>query len=353
MGYRSMPAEQAIQVFEEMFARYGTRCKRFEAVDNILPREYLTEVLPFVKAPEGATIFYEVKADLKDYEMEILSRSGVNAIQPGIESLNTGTLKLMRKGVTAFQNIRFLKSCLRHGIDPAWNLLIGFPRETEEVYRKYVEDMPLLFHLRPPSGAYPVRFDRYSPYFTGAAEYGLNLSPYDYYRFIYPFPEESLANLAYFFEDRNYAAAYLSTMVAWQERLNKGTSDWIERFYGYDGLQPASLTFEPRGERSVIHDTRSGRPLEHELNEFETRILLDVDSTAWAVADVARHVGSDEASVVAGFERLRSLGLLFVEGERAISVVVLTASPSAGEEEDGTVVAVAKSRSLPIVAPAG
>ena len=28
-------------------------------------------------------------------------------VQPGIESLSTSTLKLMRKGTTAFQNIRF------------------------------------------------------------------------------------------------------------------------------------------------------------------------------------------------------------------------------------------------------
>jgi len=352
MAYRAMPSEQAIQLFEEMFTRYGGRCKRFDAVDNILPREYLTDVLPYVKAPEGASVFYEVKADLKDREMEILSRSGVNAIQPGIESLNSGTLKLMRKGVTAFQNIRFLKSCLRYGIDPAWNLLIGFPGEKEDVYRKYVDDMPLLFHLRPPSGAFPVRFDRYSPYFTKAAEYGLSLSPYDYYRFIYPFPEEALANLAYFFEDRNYASAYLSTMVAWQERLNKGTSDWIERFHGYDGLLRASLTLEPRGERSVVHDTRSGQLVLHEMDELETRILLDIDGSAWRVADSAAHIGADEAGVAARIARFRDLGLIFEEGERAISVVVLPVGASAGEE-DGSVVMAAKGKSLPIIATAG
>jgi ribosomal peptide maturation radical SAM protein 1 len=353
MAYRAMPSEQAIQLLEEMFTRYGGRCKRFDAVDNILPREYLTEVLPYVKAPEGSSVFYEVKADLKDREMEILGRSGVTSIQPGIESLNSGTLKLMKKGVSAFQNIRFLKSCLRYGIDPAWNLLIGFPGEKEDVYSKYVGDMPRLYHLTPPSGAFPVRFDRYSPYFTRSAEYGLNLSPYDYYRFIYPFPEEALANLAYFFEDRNYAAAYLSTMVTWQERLNRGTSDWIERFHGYDGLLKASLELERRDAGSVIRDTRTGHLVLHELDELETRILLEIDSTAWRPADAAGHIGADEAGVAAGIERLRSLGLVFEEGERAISVVVLPVDPTA-MEEDGAVVAAAakgaKGTSLPVVA---
>jgi hypothetical protein len=40
------------------------------------------------------------------------------------------------------------------------------------------------------------KHSRSLPDFTKAAEYGLNLSPYDFYRYAYPFPEESLANLA-------------------------------------------------------------------------------------------------------------------------------------------------------------
>ena len=323
MAYRGMPADQAVRLFEEMFARYADRCKRFDAVDNIMPREYLKEVFPHIKAPQGVSLFYEVKADLKDREMEVLSKSGVTQIQPGIEALNTETLKLMKKGVTSFQNIRFLKSCLRYNIMPSWNLLIGFPGEKEDVYQKYVADMPLLFHLRPPSGAYPVRFDRYSPYFTRATEYGLKLSPYDFYRYIYPFPEEVLANLAYFFEDRNYAAEYLSNMVMWQDRLSKGASRWIERFNGSDGRLRASLTSEPRGSGAVIHDTRSGELVLHEVDELENRILLDADATGRRMADIAEHIGADAASVASKIERLRNLGLIFEEGERLISVVVL------------------------------
>jgi ribosomal peptide maturation radical SAM protein 1 len=350
MAYRAMRADQAIQLFESLFARYGDRCKRFEAVDNIMPREYLTDVFPHVKTPEGVSLFYEVKADLKDREMEVLGKSGVNLIQPGIEALNSGTLKLMKKGVTSFQNIRFLKNCRRYDIHPLWNLLIGFPGEKEDVYRKYVEDMPLLYHLTPPSGAFPVRFDRYSPYFTRAAEYGLSLSPYDFYRFIYPFSEEALANLAYFFEDRNYAAEYLSKMVLWQDRLNKGTSTWSERFNGFDGRLRASLTFEPRG-GGVVRDTRSGEIVLHEVDELETRILLDVDANGWRIADVAGHVGADAASLGGKVERLRSLGLIFGEGERMISVVMLPLQ-QVTEEEEGQIAAAAR-MPLPVVATAG
>jgi ribosomal peptide maturation radical SAM protein 1 len=351
MGYRAMPADQAVKLFESLFTRYADRCKRFDAVDNILPREYLTEVLPHVKAPEGVFVFYEVKADLKDREMKVLAQAGVQMIQPGIEALNTGTLKLMKKGVTAFQNIRFLKACLRYNVVPMWNLLIGFPGEQEDVYRKYVDDIPRLYHLSPPSGAYPVRFDRYSPYFTQATEYGLSLSPYDFYRYIYPFSEETLANLAYFFEDRNYASAYLSSMLPWQERLSEGTARWGTRFNGSDGHLRASLAFEAHGEGGVVRDTRTGELLLHEMDELETRILLFTDSNGRRMVDVAEHVNADVQSVDGRVRRLRSLGLIFDEGDRFITTVVLPVDRT--ENEEGFPAGLpAKKSSLPIVASA-
>jgi ribosomal peptide maturation radical SAM protein 1 len=322
MAYRAMPPAHALEFFENLFARYGDRCAYFESVDNIMPREYLTEVFPFVRTPQGTSIFYEVKADLKDHEMEVLGRAGVRHIQPGIESLATSTLKLMHKGVTAFQNVNFLKNCLRFGINPSWNLLIGFPRETEEIYRKYMADLPLMVHLPPPFGAFPVRFDRYSPYFTRAGEYGLDLVPYDFYRYIYPFSEEVLANLAYYFEDRNYGADYLAQMVSWKDRLGRAVARWTERWSGSDGRPRASLTLKRRGAGAVVHDTRSGEPVDHEADDLGVRILEYIDGNGRRVRDIAAHTGADEAGVASQVDRFRRLGLLFDEGERLISLVV-------------------------------
>jgi len=348
MFYRAMPADQAIQLFTDMFERYGDRCKRFDAVDNIMPREYLTEVFPHVKAPEGVSLFYEVKADLKDHEMEVLGKSGVTSIQPGIEALSTGTLKLMKKGVTSFQNIRFLKNCLRYGIDPAWNLLIGFPGEKEDVYRKYIADMPNLTHLTPPSGAYPVRFDRYSPYFTRADEYGLKLSPYDFYHYVYPFPEESLANLAYYFEDRNYAADYMAEMVAWRDQLSAGCARWTERFQGTDGRPRASLTLAPNDDGAVVLDTRSGERIVHEVSPLAIRILSYIDSNGRRLGDIATHAGADVAAVTAEVGRLRSRGLVFEEEERMIGLVLMPIEHA----EEHVHAAAAVAQGLPVAAAA-
>ena len=154
MGYRAMKPLVAIQLFKVLF-KYSGIVAQLQAVDNILPKSYLAEVLPFLDTPSNMDIFYEVKADLSDENVETLARARVKSIQPGIEALATSTLKLMKKGTTAFQNIKLLKSCALHGVVPAWNLLVGFPGETKDVYRRYVDVIPLLTHLHPPSGSFP------------------------------------------------------------------------------------------------------------------------------------------------------------------------------------------------------
>ncbi|HSG40807.1 MAG TPA: RiPP maturation radical SAM C-methyltransferase [Thermoanaerobaculia bacterium] len=329
MKYRSMPSAQALELFKDLFTRYADRCSRFESVDNILPREYLTEVFPNLTPPPGVSMFYEVKADLKEREMEVLSRAGVTEIQPGIEALATSTLKLMHKGTTSFQNVVFLKNCVRFGVRPAWNLLIGFPGEGEEVYRKYVADIPSMVHLPPPAGAFPVRFDRFSPYYTRAAEYGLHLEPYDFYSAIYPFGEEALKNMAYYFEDRNYRAAYLNEMVPWQGKLNTGVALWTRRWRGADGGLPAELYLERAAEGGVVHDTRSGERVEHRVGELAVRILDFLRGNGWRIADIARHAGVDEAVAAAEVEQLRGLGLLFEENDRCCSLVLDGPRPAA------------------------
>lgn len=131
--------------------------------------------------------------------MAALAPARVKNIQPGIEALATSTLKLMKKGTTAFQNLKLLKLCAYYAGAPYWNLLVGFPGEDEQVFRRYIEAIPLLTHLHPPTSAHAVRFDRYSPYYYEAEKYHLDLRPLDFYALIYPFPEEDLRNLAYYF----------------------------------------------------------------------------------------------------------------------------------------------------------
>jgi ribosomal peptide maturation radical SAM protein 1 len=147
------------------------------------------------------SFYYETKANLKKHEMRLLRDAGVRMIQPGIESLSTPILKLMRKGTTALQNVRFLKWCAEMGIIPDWNLLYGFPGEAPEEYSRMADVMLSLTHFTPPCSVHPICINRFSPYHKTPEEFGIRIrGPKPWYRYLHDTDEEGLNNLAYFFE---------------------------------------------------------------------------------------------------------------------------------------------------------
>lgn len=316
MNYRAMPADKALRQFDSLFQQ-APRCRSFESVDNIMPRNYLSEVFPRLRPPAEISIFYEVKADLKDNELATMARARVTEVQPGIEALSSSTLKLMKKGATAFQNIIFLKNCLLHGVRPGWNLLMGFPGEKEEVYRKYLEDLPLLVHLPPPSGAYPVRFDRFSPYFTQAREYGLDLHASDFYAYVYPFDEASLERMAYYFNDREYSAEYLKTLAQWGDAVKEKTDAWVNRWR--NGARP-ELHFDSADPRRIF-DSRGPGPREHLLGAKNLRLLRLLERPL-RLQSLANAAGQTEPEVGIALESLQEKDLLFEERGRFLSLVM-------------------------------
>ena len=325
MGYRAMGADKARSLISSLFG-YSDRVECIESVDNIMPKEYLKDLFPTLDTPTDTYLFYEVKADLSEEDIKVLSKARVKRIQPGIESLATSTLKLMKKGTSAFQNISFLKNCVSNDIFPAWNLLVGFPGEEADVYRKYVVDLPLLVHLPPPYGVFPVRFDRYSPYFVKAKEYGLDLHPFDFYGMSYPFDEESLSNLAYYFRDATSNARYTRLMSEWIDRVRERVDWWQSRWHNVDQLLPPKLQFKDNS--TVVYDSRSGRALERQVGDVGKQVL---DFLHGRPADISRiaaglsHLsGTDFAKEVA---LLRSRGLVFQEGDRYLSLVLAREAP--------------------------
>lgn len=323
MTYRAMEPKKALQHLETLFERYSSEVSVFQSVDNILPREYYKEVLPNLKTPPHVSLFYEIKADIKEHEAAALAKARVTRIQPGIEALATSTLKLMRKGTTSFQNIRFLKYCLTYGISPAWNLLVGFPGEEEVVYAKYVDDLPLLVHLPPPAGVYPVRFDRFSPYYAQAKEYGLKLRPCDFYSMIYPFGSKDIENLAYYFVDENYSADYVRNTAKWLSKMRQRIDDWHSRWSQEDGGLKPEVRFEEQGGVTIVYDSRTGEKVEHHVDPLGEKVL---DVLSMAPMKIPRLVAAlkdiSEASIRHQLAELREMGLIFQERDLYMSLIV-------------------------------
>src|SRR6202163_4172645 len=198
--FRSKSASRVYAELERQKRRYGV--STVLAVDNIMSHDYVRDLLPMLKENNpGVTLFYEIKSNLKPEQVELLRDAGVYAIQPGIESLSTNVLRLMRKGVSAIQNVQLLRLAREYGIEIAWNLLYGFPGETAQDYEQTAALVVTLYHLKPPGAVARIRLDRFSPNFDEAESFGLvNVRPYPIYSLLYDLPPESIANLAYFFE---------------------------------------------------------------------------------------------------------------------------------------------------------
>lgn len=310
MTYRSMSAAHALEQFQRLF-EYAPRCPKLSCVDNILPKSYLHDVLPHLHPPPGVGIFYEIKADLSAEDVRTLSLAGVRTVQPGIESLSTSTLKLMRKGTSVFTNLRLLIYCRLYDVSPMWNLLMGFPGEEEAVFDKYIRDIPLLYHLMPPSGTYPVRFDRFSPYFEAPSAYGIELSPLDMYQYVYPFSRETIKELAYYFLDENFSANYQVAMRSKIQPTRDAVVHWQQRFGGVDGGLPAELFLEEQDGAWIVNDSRSGALVRATLSN-ERHMLL---------ARLAQPVNRPELADHESLDWLCAQGFVFQENDRVMSIV--------------------------------
>jgi ribosomal peptide maturation radical SAM protein 1 len=238
MDYRSKRADTVLAELDALHERYRTT--RFEAVDNIIEMDYFNTLLPML-ADSGRDyrFFFETKSNLKKPQIELMSRAGIRWIQPGIESLHSEVLKLIRKGVTAVRNVQLLKWCRQYGVQVHWNTIAGFPGEEDCWYAEIAGWLPLIEHLQPCS-LVSVRYDRYSPYFHDAAAWGLELEPAEFYRFAYPLPPQVLKDQVYFFQDpatqlppylkdgpipcRPGLEAVRDRITVWRDRWNSGAS---------------------------------------------------------------------------------------------------------------------------------
>ncbi|MEI9852231.1 MAG: RiPP maturation radical SAM C-methyltransferase [Sphingomonas sp.] len=96
MDFRTKPPERTIADIRELVRRWDPSYLSF--TDNIMPLGYFKTLLPeLAEWEEKPGLFYEVKANLKYEQLELMRRAGMTQIQPGIESLSTNVLKLMRK----------------------------------------------------------------------------------------------------------------------------------------------------------------------------------------------------------------------------------------------------------------
>jgi ribosomal peptide maturation radical SAM protein 1 len=225
MAFRAKSPGRFMDELAELTRRH--LISSFEAVDNILDLKYIPDI--FARIEQSRTdyrFFYEVKSNLTREQIRALYRGGVRCVQPGIESLSSHVLRLMRKGCTMLQNVRCLKWCFYYNIRVGWNLLSGFPGETGEDYREQMNVLQAISHFEPPRSVNRIWLERFSPYYQDRELFPVsNVRPQASYRYVYP-EHVDLEKAAYFFDYEMDGTVPDCEHRATKEFVAKWQEDW-------------------------------------------------------------------------------------------------------------------------------
>lgn len=323
LAYRSRKADRVIDSIDTLALRHRLPGIRFS--DYIMPREYLTTLLP-VLARRGPRqdLFTELKANTKTADFELLAEAGFKEVQPGIESFSTAILRRMDKGVTSIRNVYTLLNGRAAGIKIFYNIIHSFPGDEEADYEAMLRLVPRLVHLDAPETCTPVLITRGAPLQTQRNRFGLPPAvPEASYELLFSnaFIDRTgfrLEDFVYYFERDFEMPPRVEALVdkvralilAWREEAPEGVH-WLQ--------------IEPSGRGLLVRDSRNGPERTHHLSYDIAGLLLR------CIQPVALHrleATYDKRSWLQGaLDELDSLGLIFREGNECLSLALSTPRP--------------------------
>jgi ribosomal peptide maturation radical SAM protein 1 len=323
MSYRSKSPERVLDELRRLTESY--QISNFEAVDNIMDMRYLDQVCcPIGDEHYDYHLFYEVKANLTRAQLKTMAHAGVSMIQPGIESLNTHILTLMRKGTTMLRNVRVLKWARYYGIEVGWNLLSGFPGEAREDYEAQRRLIPLIAHLQPAQSTGRIWLERFSPYFFDPSFPVRNVRPTQAYRFIYPEDRIDLEKIAYYFDYEMDGVLPIEEY----EHLRAVLDEWKAR---WEQPIPPMLVYQRAPDWIQIVDRRdASTPNAFALHGVEAAAYEFCGETDRPPAQVATYLNEshgadlDPATVGAMLQRFCDMGLMIQEDGHFLSLALPT-----------------------------
>jgi ribosomal peptide maturation radical SAM protein 1 len=315
MRFRAKSAGRVLGELDRQAARY--RRFRFNAVDNILEPSYLTKLFPaIVEGGRDYEIFYEVKANLTRAQVKGLAEAGVTQLQPGLESLSSHVLRLMDKGVRAAQNVNLLRWARYYGISVGWNILWGFPGETERDYAAQAAAIQHLVHLQPPASADRVWLERFSPMFTQPDRFPMSRrEPEPSYRYVYPATVD-LERVAYFFDYEAQQALDPSAYAGLRQAVARWCDAWASD-------PPPLLVYRSAPGLLRIFDGRHpDRQGTYTFRDTVAAIYLACVDRPRTANGVHRDLGVPLTTVVGAFRRFGERGLMFLDGDLALALAL-------------------------------
>ncbi len=318
-SFRAKSPRHVLADLKELAQRHGKRSIWF--VDNIMDERYFSEVFPSLK-DDPIPMFVEMRAHTTKEALKNMRDAGVVMVQPGIESLSTTILGLMKKGTNAIQAVRTIKWCAEMGVSAFYNFIYGFPKEPEAEYQRMADTVLSLTHLQPPNAPYRLRLDRFGVYYRDPEASGITiLGPSPFRQAIYGLPAEQLhliePSMVFSYNDgRNpddYVKDLATNCALWRDQ-------WHNNF--------RKLSWHYKGSGIQIYDTRSNTDDKvYELDEIETIAYLTCDAGATPAMVLESLPAEKRASY--SVEQVRrllvemtDLRLMFADGARFLSLAV-------------------------------
>jgi ribosomal peptide maturation radical SAM protein 1 len=246
LPFRAKNIDSVISEIQMLSQRYGVL--KLTATDWIMSRSHADEL--FRRLGElklDIELFYELRADMSKEQIKAMRDAGIVTVQPGIESLSTPMLRLMKKGTTAIRHIQFIRWARESGVFISYNILAGFPDEDPQWYREMAELIPRLAHLQPPMGNItPVEMHRFAPIHERREQFGIDEYALraDYQ---HNFPPGMLDELkaGYFFDfrsariplERDYLGALANALAPWVGSFQAGKLPRYDFSVGPDFLK--------------------------------------------------------------------------------------------------------------------
>ncbi len=314
-------AKSSKRVVEEIRSLWRRHHRNLFATDTIMSREHLrTVMVDLGQFEDKPALFYEVKSNMAESDISALKRANATTLQPGIESLNTHLLTLLKKGVSTIRNLALLKWGRERGLNILWNLLCAIPGEKAEDYDQQLLLIDKIPQFQPPHGVNPIRIDRFSPYFNNYADYGWeSIEPFAEYRWLHPhFDNDALNDVAYHFNGVGgiQPGSYL-------KRLRGALNEWRERFDKNDGL-----FLDP--EQGLIRN-ESGHGMRFGLAPALQRIVDETHDVV-PIAKVMQAASCPRAVI----DQLAKAGILYIEGEKVLNLAIRVKPPLDQPPPDAT-----------------
>jgi ribosomal peptide maturation radical SAM protein 1 len=328
LAYTQQSVEKTVDEINFFLKEYD--CD-IQMVDNVMPRQYVKRVLPKIENPNNRILMYEVLANYREDEMKAMSEAQVRRIQPGIEALTTSVHRLMDKGVNIFQCLHMLKLAIKYGIYVSWNIIVGFPGMTADMYESLAEIVPQLTHLNPPGVLTPVRFDRFSEYWSLKDKYNLELSPFAAYSYVYPYDKEFLNDFAYYFEDANFDSERIYAMAEHYSKCETLVTEWQNRWREVTMETIPQLNYQRENGSIRIFDSRSRSPKHYNVSDLEDRVLTVLDAPKNTEVLMNNLEGDDKSEVMDTLDSLVERDLVFEENDKYMSLVIRDSQKSSYE----------------------